>query len=175
MKTITINIDGKEIEATISEQDAAELTISEQDAKELTAEKPWPQVGDRYWSVASDVGLNYQTYEEDYVDQQLAEMGNMFCTKEEAKAEVRARKLIVAVNKRRKELNGDWVPVFSELSQFKYMITFRHGIQKFEVATVATTNTATPFGYFKNKDDLKTVIGEFKDDLTWYFTEYANS
>lgn len=162
MKQITLNIDGREIEATITAEDAAKIT-------------EWPRVGDKVWTIMYDGELRRFTYANDEIDLNTADLGNMFRTREDAEKEVRARNLVAEIQKRRKELNGDWVPDWSDGDTEKYEICMATDEERPLVDCTWYTNSAPVFGHFKRRRDLEDVIEEFKDELIWYFTEYANS
>ena len=156
MKEIILNIDGKEIKATVSEEELEKLTKKE--------EKEWPQRGDKYWYL-------YEHGIKD-VDRARREVGNMYRTKQEAENAIRAQKLIAAIAKRRKELNGDWKPNWED-SWAKQQIVFWEG--EISVDTVYSSIIASPFGVYKTVTSAVTIIDEFEDELTWYFTEYTVS
>lgn len=165
MKTIKIIVDGKEIEATISEQDA----------KELTAEKPWPQEGDEYW-IVNDAGVVVDShYIDSWIDSQRISMGNMFRSREDALNYLRARKLTVAVNRRRRELNGDWRPDWNNRFNRKHYLMFDNQSHCFDWLYSSSDISSPAFGYFQKSSDVLTVAKEFEDELIWYFTEYLPS
>ena len=161
MKVIKINIDGKEIEATITAEDAKRIT-------------DWPQIGDEVWVVLLDGDIERATFDGNAITRGAIAIGNMFRTREDAEKEVRARKLIAAIRKRRKELNGDWVPDWPDYDDAKHIIYMVPGEVEPGVTCAWRANCAPVFGYFKREEDAFAVIDEFKDELIWYFTEYAN-
>lgn len=162
MKEITLNIDGKEIKATVSEEEIEKLT-----------KKEWPQRGDKYWYLY-DFGIKpfSGTYADDNADRARREVGNMYRTKQEALDAIRAQKLIAAIAKRRKELNGDWVLDWNGPERAYFIYFCRSGLTH---NWYMDANYASPFGYFKSIEIAHTIIEEFRDELTWYFTEYTVS
>ena len=162
MKEITLNIDGKEIKATVSEEEIEKLT-----------KKEWPQEGDEYWYVG-DVYVRTNHWKNFPFDTKQLEIGNCYRTKEEALDAVRAQKLIADVARRRKELNGDWKPVDEDEDFDGYCIVYYEG--SYITFNSAYLNvTGAPFGIYKDIKCAETIIEEFKDDLLWYFTEYIVS
>ena len=163
MKEITLNIDGKEIKATISEKEIEKLT-----------EKEWPQEGDNFWWVSdeSQVMHSFDFDPYDFRHKACMLMGNIYRTQQEAENALRARKLITAIAKRRKELNGDWVPDWED-NGAKQQIVFWEG--EISIDTAYSSIIASPFGVYKTKTSAQTIIDEFRDELEWYFTEYTVS
>lgn len=164
MKNITINIDGKEIKAQVSEEDI----------KKLTQEPEWPQDGDEYWYISTLTGpkASEGMWEDHSFYHGLLEVGNCYRTEQEAKDALRAQKLIAAVAKRRKELNGEWKPNWSRGDK-KYFIEYRK--EYLYVNHFLSICSVSPFGYFKSSCRAVAIIDEYEDELLWYFTEYLPS
>lgn len=164
MKEITLNIGGKEIKATVSEKELEKLT-----------KKEWPQVGDQCWSIAHDE--IHSAYAENYAYQKnifvlsLQKVGNMYRSKEQAQEAIRAQVLITAIAKRRKELNGDWIP--NDELEPKRIITFSEN--ELSASLIFENITASPFGVYRTIVDTNTIITEFRDELVWYFQDYTMS
>lgn len=162
MKEITIKHDGKEIKAQVSEEEL----------KKLMQEPEWPQMADKYWFVSDWFGPEWVYMVNDSVNKNRIALGNFYRTKEEAENALRAQKLIAAVAKRRKELNGDW-KLDWENADDKYFICFYNG--NLHPFIYISSDHGSPFGTFKNIESAQTIIAEFQDELTWYFTEYQPS
>ena len=154
MKEITINIDGKEIKAMVSKEELEKLTRKE--------EKEWPQEGEPYWWVSGAGMPRPYNFYNDSSDRLLMSIGNFYRSEQEALDAIRAQKLIAAVARRRKELNGDWKPVDYEGDYISFNSAYLNV-------------TGTPFGIYKDSECVRTIIEEFKDDLLWFFTEYVVS
>ena len=154
MKEITLNIDGKEIKATVSEEEIEKLTRKE--------EKEWPQLGDTYWWVSGAGMPRPYNFVNDSSDRLLMSIGNFYRSEQEAKNAIRARKLIAAVARRRKELNGDWKPDWED-NEGKQQIVLWEG--EISIDTAYSSIIASPFGVYKTKTSAQTIIDEFRDEL----------
>jgi len=67
--------------------------------EKLKAEpKVWPQVGDRYWYITSDGEVKFAFNNSDW-DKLLFAIGNCFRTREEAEAELDARKVVAELRR----------------------------------------------------------------------------
>ena len=162
MKEITISVDGQEIKAQISEEEL----------KKLMQEPEWPQVGDTYWWIVVTGEISPMAYAAYEVDKEIQLLGNMYRTKQGALDAIRARKLITAVARRRKELNGDWKPEWED-NEAKQQIVFWEG--EISIDAAYSSIIASPFGVYKTKTSAAIIIEEFRDELEWYFTEYTVS
>lgn len=164
MKEITIKYDGQEIKAQISDEEL----------QKLLQELEWPQWMDKYWYVDDCYGPEWIYMEDDSVDKNRMALGNFYRTKKEAENAFRAQKLIAAVAKRRKELNGDWKPDwFADSGCEKYYIQYQDN--KLSPIWREYECRDSIFGVFKSVRATQTIIDEFKDELTWYFNEYLPS
>ena len=165
MKEITIKYDGQEIKAQISDEEL----------EKLMQEPEWPQLMDKYWCVDYLCGMiNIFYWDGDLFDRRQQSIGNVYRTQKAAEGAFRAQKLIAAVAKRRKELNGDWKQDwFADSGCEKYYIRYRNN----ELSPVGTSQECRDsiFGAFKSVRAVQTIIDEFEDELTWYFAEYLPS
>ena len=163
MKEITLNIDGKEIKATISKKEIEELI-----------NRKWPQEGDNFWWVSdeSQVMYSFDFDPYDFRHKACMLMGNIYRTRQEGEYALRAQKLIAAIAKRRKELNGDWNPVDADKYFDGYCIIYSED-EYIDSESAYLNVTGSPFGIYKYSEHARTIIEEFKDDLLWFFTEYT--
>ena len=142
--------------------------------KEIKAMKEWPQIGDRYYWTTIYGSLQDKIFEGNPDEKTLISNGNVYRTKQGALDAVRAQKLIAAVARRRKELNGDWVPVDENKDFDGYCIVYYEG--DYITFNSAYLNvTGATFGIYKDRECVRTIIEEFQDELKWYFTEYIVS
>lgn len=76
--------------------EAAERLLNEvKEEMAKTAEvKSWPQEGDEYWAPSSRGDAKAYRFSSDHIDKSYFEMGLAFKTKEEALAEIEARKVV---------------------------------------------------------------------------------
>lgn len=162
MKEITLNIDGKEIKVILSEKEIKKLVKKER--------KEWPQNTDEYWwiDVFGDV-VSTRFCAPSLRDQVKILLGNTYRTEQEAINALRAQKLIAAITKRRKELNGNWKLNWED-PKTKWAILHLDGNLNPDVVLIH--NRVSPFGIYKNFRSAYTIIKEFRDELCWYFYEY---
>lgn len=151
--------------------------ISEELESLKKEEQEWPQLGDDYFYCNSLGEIYGVAWAGRYSDHRSFELGNYCKTREEAENKVRATRLEAAIARRRKELNGDWVPDWRG-EQNNYYIYSRYWEHEGETLRVGSTVNyvfTTAFGYYESRDDAKTIIEEFEEELLWYFTEYLPS
>lgn len=152
--------------------------ISEELASLKKEEQGWPQSGDKYF-YSKFLGEVYETtWNEREFDKKSFELGNFYRTREEAENKVRATRLEAAIARRRKELNGDWVPVWGDTQNKYHIIYWGNWEPKGEALRVNYTGNyvfTTAFGFYKSGDDARTIIEEFEEELLWCFTEYLPS
>ena len=152
--------------------------ISEELESLKKEEQEWPQFGDDcfYCNLSGDIyGVAWAGRDS---DQRSFELGNLYRTKEEVENKVRATRLEAAIARRRKELNGEWVLDWSGAQNNYHIYYSRYWEPEGETLRVACTVNyvfTTAFGFYKSRDDAKTIIEEFEEELRWYFTEYLPS
>ena len=69
------------------------------EAKNVKEQNEWPQPGDRYYTIQSIGGISDNMWTNCPVDNQLAEIGNCFRTKEDAEFEVERLKVLAEMKK----------------------------------------------------------------------------
>lgn len=141
-------------------------------------EQEWPQLGDDCFYSNSLGEISETTWGGCDFEQKSFELGNFYRTREEAENKVRAARLEATIARRRKELNGDWVPDWGD-TQNKYHI-FYLGDWKFKGKALRVDYTGyyvftTAFGFYKSRDDARTIVEEFEEELLWYFEQYLPS
>lgn len=132
-----------------------------------------PTEGQRYWFTQKGFP-DFDTYFADYSDLNVSEFQDIYPERRFAEDELRARKLIQGVNKRRRELNEG-----KELGGHQCYIVFWNVFREaYELdARVASDplydrGLAYPFGLFKNSIDCEACMREFEDELKWFYGEY---
>jgi hypothetical protein len=166
MKAKLIIDDGREIEIDISEE-------------ELVKFKPkmntgYEKVGHgRTYSFVNTYGEVRTLGDEGSDDDLNYDIANYYSNRTVAENNARADKLMrqlrrFSVEHRNNEL--DW----NDIDQGKYTILFdylRHGLE------VVAVTFSRRFGsiYFDSKETAQRAIYTFRDELTWYFTEYKDS
>lgn len=120
--------------------------------------------------------LNYDFRREsfDLVDgifQPNASIGNYFKSEEDARMVIKAMQIEQAIRLRRIELNGGWEPDWDDEDEAKYYI-FTECRCCPKVFKAFSYNFLPIFGYYKSEEIAQQIIGEFEDELFWYFNEY---
>lgn len=164
---IKITINGKEIEAEISQEELNKLqpVQKKKTGYEMDKQIPYPCYIDRYGEVDhivnTDAGLKcYET-------------ANYYSSLVVAKNNARADKLMrqlrrFAVEHRNADL------VWDDILQRKYSISFEHIDKNIYISDISTIEY---FGniYFDSPETAQLAIDTFHDELIWYFTEYKDS
>ena len=153
-----------------------QLNKISEELESLKKEEPeWPQNGDKCFYF-NDFGEVYEiTWDGCDFDQKGFELGNFYRTREEAENKLRATRLEAAIARRRKELNGDWVPVWGSTQSNYHIFLGYPGGEALRVDYTGKYVFTTAFGFYKSRDDVRTIIEEFEEELLWYFTEYLPS
>ena len=128
-----------------------------------------PAKGQKYW-FAHISCADFYTYDADSYDLDISRYRGVYPEERFAEAELRARKLIVGVNERRRELNEG-----KEFEECKCYIVFWNvsGLDFCEGSNQASApGFAHPFGLFKNSTDCETCMREFEDELKWFYKDY---
>ena len=115
----------------------------------------------------------WETESHDYDDNKLYEVANYYSDKTVAENNARADKLMrqlrrFAVEHRKSGLN------WSDTAQRKYYIYYNRRDNKIDIGYVIF---GRDFGsiYFDTEEAAEAALSTFKDELTWYFTEYKDS
>lgn len=162
-------IDSKEIEVYISEEEYKKLQTREE--KNTGYERV--EVGEEFYyvSASSKVELG----DDDYVpiDDKYYDISNYYSSKEVAKNNARADKLMrqlrrFAVEHREHEID------YNSINTDKYYIFYDYEDNEFRTDY---TSYAKVFGviYFDSRKIAQIAVDAFHDELIWYFTEYKDS
>ena len=161
-------IDGKEFPIEIQDSELQKLVASK---KQTGYERV--ELDERFYSVRADnsifAPINGRFLDHDaYYD-----TANYYSSQTVAENNARADKLMrqlrrFAVEHRKSELN------WSITAQNKYYISYDRRDNKFDIDYVLAYKN---FGaiYFDTKEVAESALSTFKDELTWYFTEYKDS
>lgn len=128
---------------------------------QTTNNKRWtPEPGENYWLI-DDTEVDYSYWNDDGVDSDRLDLGNVFKTKEEAEAEVKKMKLLNKI----KDLTKGFEPNWRDEDERKYSIVYDYLRNTFRV--LWTFDTHRPFGlpYFASKEDAQHVIDTLGDEL----------
>ena len=162
-------IEGKEIEIEISEEEYKKL----QPPKEKKTEYervPGPK-GYFYVNAKGEIEYGVDLY--DYIDDKYYNSANYYSSKEVAKNNARADKLMRQLRRFAVEHNECGVN-FNDTNAKKYYICYDYASDELEVSSVVFSKN---FGaiYFGSIKVAQAAIDEFHDELIWYFTEYKDS
>lgn len=164
---IKININGKEIDAQISEADAQKIQPSE---SRFVRNKGKEQ----YFEVDS-MGNIYSPYEQKVkADDFRFSIGNYFTSEKQAQDHIRALKLWQAIKVFRQEHDGDeWKNIDFNSRRDKWFIEYDCKLGK-PVASSLTFASKFTVCFFSTQWSTQAAIDEFYGELMWYFTEFQD-
>lgn len=144
----------------------ARVEALEEDEKPKTV---WDlKKGDTYYLLDA-VGLLYdRRWDNGPYDNDARKQGNVFLSAEAARDADRARKLISAINRE----HGDWKPDWNNRNLWKYLIYYDHKTKKLDSNPAEYSNSAPMFGWLEDEEKADEIIEKYREDLTWFFTEY---
>lgn len=146
----------------------AQLESLQQALAESQTPKPWPQLGDEYWTISTHGVMSKQqvTREDpDSFDQRVIALGNAYRTKREAEqqvAKLRARtRLLVRI----KELNQGWEPEFHDFTgkapmHLNYTLSYSKP-EGWSIDTFRWVQHLPASHYFKSKEIGEQLLTEF--------------
>lgn len=154
--------DGREIKVEISENDVENLTKSDKKTGWERVEANCEYFLYADGQIETDVE-NYRSY-----DKRLYELGNYFSNEQIANDQARAISLWLRIKRWAAEHCEpvDW----NNRRTSKYCIFYNYVTNKFDVGFSSWTPLVFCI-YFDTKDHAEQCIEEFRDELTWYFTE----
>ena len=161
-------IDGKEFPIEIQDSELQKLVASK---KQTGYERV--ELDERFYSVRADNSI-FAPIDGRFLDHDAYyDTANYYSSQTVAENNARADKLMrqlrrFAVEHRKSELN------WSITAQNKYYIFYDRRDNKFYIDYVLAYKN---FGaiYFDTKEVAESALSTFKDELTWYFTEYKDS
>ena len=128
-----------------------------------------PAMGQRYWF--AKIGYtDFYTYNADPFDFDIVKLCDIYPEERFAEAELRAKELIRAFNKRRRELNEG--KEFWDRSYYIEYWDIPGSINWESTRSKCVRGVAYPFGLFKDSADCETCMREFEDELKWFYKEY---
>lgn len=162
MKTITLIIDGREIEAQVNEEDF----------KEVEKKKGRAEVGENYYRFTTSLLTVVKTEEDKGAfNESCYYSGNYFLTEKECEDAARVVSLWLRMKRFADENNENSVD-FNNGDINKYSIYFSFNNRCFEISLNNAYKDAFQI-YFDSTETAQKAIDEFRDDLIWYFTEYG--
>lgn len=164
MTNITIHINGKEIAAQISDEAAAELLQEKRTGYERVAR------GEKYFREGCDSGIDEGPEENSAFDDEIYEVADYYSDKTISDNNARADKLMRQL-RQWQALNDapvDWSCVKQKWQiQYNYIQKIFFVEKYYHIRTIANI-------YFSSHKKAQEAIDVFRDELTWYFTEYRS-
>ena len=163
MKTITLIIDGKEIEAQVNEEDLKEV---EREREFGRAEK-----GKVYFYFSQYFKPKVDSDEFIECDKVLFDSGNYFLTEKECEDTARVVSLWLRMKRFADEHNKRKFD-FDNVKTRKFFISYN--LEKEKLTFFPSMGIKSAFQiYFYSAETAHKAIDEFHDELMWYFTEYG--
>ena len=162
MKTITLIIDGKEIEAQVNEEDLKEV---EREREFGRAEK-----GKVYFYFSQYFKPKGDSDEFIECDKVLFDSGNYFLTEKECADAARVVSLWLRMKRFADEYNKETLK-FSDCCR-KYFVVYDFSSEVLQIDWRYIWQDMFQI-YFDSKETAQKAINEFYDELLWYFTAYG--
>jgi len=167
---ITITINGKPVQATVDDaviREAMSEKTSEKTSEKMTGYERHEH--GKYYLQKTDGDVRTDEEIDHPLDQKRYQAGNYYVSKEVAENNARADKLMRNLRRFAAEHGGCGKPAIAACCPsrgFDVTIKFADGLK--------TTTESPRVGavYFKDEDTAQAALGAFRDELTWYFTEY---
>ena len=162
-----VTIKGKEIELELTDEQKAEVE------RALKPNTGWERVAlsDTYFTVDNKGFLRNIKEDRDEYDNQAYDNANYFTRTELTMNIARAQTLQRKLWRRSAELckKIDW----NNKDKTKYSIVYNN---KRNELSIAYFDSYTDFGqvYFDTEEHARQALEEFRDELTWYFTEFKS-
>ena len=162
-------IEDKEIEIEISEEEYKKLQPSEE---KKTGYERVPEYDD-YFHESGKGDVEFEIEDCYDIDNEYYESANYYSSETVAENNARADKLMrqlrrFSVEHRERGVN------LNDINTKQYCIYYDYGNN---ILAAAFTICAKTFGTirFDSRETAQAAIDEFRDELTWYFTEYKDS
>jgi hypothetical protein len=161
---VNVNYKGKSIELDIPDEKLEELV---KERKQTGWEKP--KIHGKYYTIQDDGAVCWSNWYDDPYDNEIYTRGSLFTSEELAKNIARYQSLDLRIRRRIAEICE---PVDWNDNCYKWAIIFDHK----ECQPYSDFYRIINFGgyYCDTKEHAKQIIEEFKDELTWYFTEFKD-
>ena len=125
-----------------------------------------PEYKQKYWLTSGAGEISEDEWDDAWLDERRYAMGNCYPTREAVEDTIRVLKLI----QKARGSQGGFVPDWEDETQYKYSLIFKFG--NIIIENCRLINTASIFGYWRDKS----ACGEFASDnykeLVWFFKEY---
>lgn len=126
-----------------------------------------------YYTITSSGAIYREVSHHDIIDKQRYEIANAYSSKQVAKNNARADKLIRQLRRfavEHRKNNIDW----NNDNQKKYFIIYNHYSKKLDKIAMHLSQGIGSV-YFDSKENAQLAIDTFYNELIWYITEYKDS
>lgn len=130
---------------------------------ELFKKNRMPAKGDGYWYISGTASQSY--WDNDSIDKDRLEVGNVFLTKEEAEKELEYRKALTTIRNYISDNFEDWTPDWSDRRQYKFYIVYEHETKRFMESNAVICQDFLPFRYLKTKEQCNQLIKDCEAEL----------
>lgn len=139
--------------------------IEQEDSKRV-----WKPSGhEKYFVIAGNGEVCMPSWSADNEDYERWEMGNVYRTREEAKAAVTKQKALVRINRYIEEHFGKWEPDWESTDEYKYHITYRHYSKSFTYEYCQTLQFCSLIPFLKEESHAEQLIEDMEGDLRCIF------
>jgi len=172
-----IQINGKRIELEKSEEDFgywAKTPVARVDCINYIAKKSkelWkPERGKNYSSINGYGKSVCDVWEDDIIDEDRLEIGNVYHTREEAQKQVDKLKAITRVNREIDRLNDNrWKPVWNDEGNKSYHVSFYCGRGRFEICQSSVYKDCFVLKQIQSRVKAEQLIESHENDLLIIF------
>lgn len=176
---VTINANGKTVQAEISEGQLKELGLVEQ-LKKLGLLEDKPRTGyegreecnNKKHYFVNTIDLVIEDENTVLFDQNRYDVGNYYSDKTIAENNARADRLLRQLRQWQAQ-NDEPISISDWKNEgiIKYFIAYNYRSSLFEIGRCSRRRELNII-YFTTKDKVSKAVKNFRDELEWYFTEY---
>lgn len=163
---ITITINGKPVQVTVDDAAIREV-MSEKASEKMTGYER--NNGGQYYYQATDGHVDSDNDDSHPADDRRYQTGNYYTFKEVADNNVRADSLMRNLRRFAAEHGGGLCPKSREMWMEAYVIRYDGNLRASDVVNFWPTTWGV---LFVSKKSCEAAIEAFRNELTWYFTEY---
>ena len=163
---ITITINGKPVQATVDDAVIREA-MSEKTSEKMTGYER--NYRGQYYHQAASGTVEMESDSDHPLDNRRYQTGNYYTFKEVADNNARADRLMRRLRRFAAEHGGCLCPKSRDLWMEAYVIRYDGNLRASDVVNFWP---ATWGVLFVSKKSCEAAIEAFRDELTWYFTEY---
>lgn len=165
----------KNLKALKQQTTDMEAKLKEMKAEIERMENEWEmkcpyRKGDEYFLIDETGSLIKSRWDGWDIDKDRFSQGNIFPTKKAAELESKRRNLLTRFRAFRDECNMDWKPDWKDDDDRKHYIFFSPNA-KLQHYSTGICRDFQPFGFFRNKEDVKLAIKLFGKEIIELFVE----